>query len=77
MKHLFYELVRLITNLLTGIDNRHCTFGDLMTWNETSKMISNVLSVCCILMAVVAIVMVVTTCTRIYHNHSYSKEIEL
>jgi len=76
MKHLFYELVRLITNLLTGIDNRHCTFGDLRIWNETSKMVSNVLNVCGILMAVVAIIMVVTICVKIYHNHSYSKEIE-
>lgn len=76
MKHLFYELVRLITNLLTGIDNRHCTFGDLLTWNETSKMVSNVLNVCGILMAVVAIITVVRICVRIHHNYSYSKEIE-
>lgn len=76
MRHLFYELVTLITNTITGLGNEHLNLWNYGTWVKTSKTVSIILGVWCALAAMLIVSTIVEMIIKIYKNDK-SQKIEL
>lgn len=76
MRHLFYELVTLITNTITGLDNEHLNLWNCGTWIKTSQTVTIVLNIWCALAAIVVMSTIAEIIVKVYNKHK-SQKIEL
>lgn len=69
MRHLFYELVTWITNMVTGLDNEHLTLGTVVTWIETSNVVTVLVNICCLLAIIAVVAEIIVIGMNMYDKH--------
>lgn len=73
MRHLFYELVTLITNAITGLDNEHLTLWNYGAWIKTSQTVTIVLNVWCALVTLLVVSTIVEMIVKTFNKHKSQK----
>lgn len=69
MRHLFYELVTWITNMVTGLDNEHLQLGTVGTWIETSNVVTVLVNICCLLAIIAVVAEIIVIGMNMYDKH--------